>query len=153
MRLAQLAGLLSSQKNIFSQILSAVTYKDLSRLFSNNQSEYWQRNYQFSKPVKEDIPSLGEMSIDTIIINTVVPLLVAYGKSKDEQRFVDRAVDILQHVPSEKNTILKIWEQLHVKSKTAFDSQALIELHNNFCIKRRCLDCTIGFSIIQPHRA
>lgn len=153
LRLAQLAALIGNRKNIFSQLLEAGSYRQLHALFSVNQSAYWQRHYQFFKPVSEIIPPMGPMSIDNIIINTVVPLLVAHGKVKDDQPLVDRAVDILQHVASEENAIIKSWNALGIKSASAGDSQALIELHNNFCLKRRCLDCNIGFSIIQPSLA
>jgi hypothetical protein len=149
-RLAQLANLLFTQKNIFSKIREVGAYADLIKIFSVTQSAYWQHHYSFFKPVKEEIAPLGEMSIFNILINTAVPLMVAYGKSRDEQYFVDRAIDTLQHMPSEDNTIIRNWNMLGIASKSSFDSQALIELNNNFCLKRRCLDCNIGFSILQP---
>jgi hypothetical protein len=77
-------------------------------------------------------------------------MLVAYGKRKDNQSCIDRAVAFLQEIHSEDNTILRTWEELGLSSKTAFDSQGLIELHNSFCVRRRCLDCGIGFSLLQP---
>ena len=153
MRLAQLASLLSIKKNIFSKIIGAATYPKLLQIFSIKQSEYWQHHYQFLKPMKEAIAPLGEMSVSSILINTAVPLMVAYGKAKDEQYFIDRAIDILQHIAPEDNAIIKDWNALGFKSKSASDTQALIELHNNFCLKRRCLDCTIGFSVLQPATA
>lgn len=150
LRIAQLAALIGEKKNIFSKLIEAHSYHMLQWVFSVKQSLYWQRHYQFFKAQDEDIAPMGAMSIDNIIINTVVPLLVAYGKMKDDQVYVDRAVEILQHVTSEDNTILKNWKQLGMKSESAADSQALIELHNEFCLKRRCLDCNIGFFVIQP---
>lgn len=149
-RIAQLASVLYAQKNIFSRILSARNYKAFKEIFSVEQSDYWRHHYQFFKPAQEEVSGIGEMSINNLVINTVVPLLVAYGKAKDAQEYVDRAVEILQDVPAEKNSIVRIWEQLEVECTSAFYSQALIELHNNFCLKRRCLDCTIGYSILQP---
>lgn len=149
-RIAQLASLLASQKNIFSRMIESQRYTDLLKIFTVSTSPYWKHHYQFLKPMAHELPSLGDVSISNIIINTTVPLMVAYGKSRDEQELVDRAVDILQHVAGESNTILKTWEQLGMKSKSAADSQGLIELHNNFCLRRRCLDCSVGFSILQP---
>jgi hypothetical protein len=151
-RLAQLASLLFHHKNIFSGILSSNSHKHLLELFTSEQSVYWQHHYQFFAPIEKKLPSIGKESIDNIIINSVVPILVAYGKSRGAQHYVDKGIDILQQVPSEKNSIIEIWKQLGVQSKSAFYSQALIELHNNYCLKRRCLDCSIGFSILQPHQ-
>jgi hypothetical protein len=90
------------------------------------------------------------MSSDNIIINTIVPLLVAYGKSRDEQEWIDGAISILNDIPAEGNAIIKKWKNLKQPVQTAFDSQALIELYNNFCLKRKCLDCTLGAFMIKP---
>lgn len=149
-RLAQLASVLYHQKNLFSKTLSIASWKDLIPTFSVKPSVYWLYHYQFFKKQRKEIPSLGKMSIENIVINSIVPMLVAYGKSRDDQRFIDRAVQMLQETPSEKNNILQSWEELGLISKTAFDSQAMIELHNSFCLRRRCLDCNIGSSLLRP---
>lgn len=148
-RLAQLASLLYQRPMLFSQILEAETCSALVRLFSIEQSSYWTSHYRFFKHAKEQVSFIGDASIFNIIINTVVPLLVAYGKSKDEQRYIDRAIAILQQIPGESNAVTLQWKSLGLKHKSAFDSQALIELQNNYCMKRRCLDCTIGISLIN----
>lgn len=150
LRIAQLASLLNRQKNIFSRIIEARSYKSLLSIFAAQQSEYWQNHYQFFKPIREVIASLGTMSIDNIIINSVVPLLAGYGRCRDDQRYVDRAIDILRHIASEDNAIVGTWKRLGFESRSAADSQSLIELYNNFCLRRRCLDCTIGFSLMRP---
>jgi hypothetical protein len=149
-RLAQLASVLHHQKNLFSKIISTRSWKELIPVFSVKPSIYWLYHYQFFKKQKKEIPSLGKVSIENIVINSIVPMLFAYGKAKDDQRFVDRAVKLLQETPAENNNILRSWDELGLNSTTAFDSQALIELHNSFCIRRRCLDCKIGFSLLQP---
>jgi hypothetical protein len=153
LRIAQLAALLCTQKNIFSKLVESTTFRALQKVFIATQSTYWQHHYRFDKAVEETVPPLGAMSVSNIMINTVVPLLVAYGKAKDEQHYIDRAIDILQHLATEENAIIRSWQTLSVKSSSAADSQALIELYNGFCLKRRCLDCNIGFTILQPSLA
>jgi hypothetical protein len=149
-RLAQLASVLHHQKNLFSKIISTASWRELVPAFSVKPSAYWLYHYQFFKKQKKEIPSLGKTSIENIVINSIVPMLAAYGKAKDDPRFIDRAVRLLQETPAEKNNILTSWDELGLNSATAFDSQALIELHNSFCLRRRCLDCNIGFSLLQP---
>jgi hypothetical protein len=151
-RLAEFASLLHARPSLFSMILEAESYPALVSIFSVQQSKYWTCHYTFFNMSKEPVSFLGDSSIAMIIINAVVPLLVAYGKSRDDQRYVDRAVVILQQAPGESNTIINQWKKLGVRSKSAFDSQALIELQNNYCVKKRCLDCTIGISLINPRR-
>ncbi|HPM29683.1 MAG TPA: DUF2851 family protein, partial [Chryseolinea sp.] len=131
-RLAQFANLLFCRKNLFSNMVEASLDMKWKTFFSLQQSDYWLRHYQFNKQTEEKIPVLGQMSKDNLVINSLVPLLVAYGKSKDDQMLVDRAITILQHVKSEANTITRTWASLQLKSKSAFDSQAMIELHNNY---------------------
>ena len=150
-RLAQLASVLYHQKNLFSKIITVESWKTLVPFFSVKPSAYWLFHYQFFKKQKREIPSLGRMSIENIAINSIAPLLVAYGKSKDDQRSIDKGVQLLQETGAEENSILRSWDALGIKSTTAFDSQALIELHNSFCIRRRCLDCNIGFHLLRPH--
>lgn len=149
-RLAQLACLLFREQNIFSKFINIESYKDLFKLLKTTQSEYWLHHYLFNRYIEDKIPGLGKMSIDNIIINTVVPLMVAYGRSRDEQHVVDKAVMILQRTESENNIVIKGWRSLGFRSTSAFDSQGLLEMHNNYCLRRKCLDCTIGASLIRP---
>jgi hypothetical protein len=149
-RLAQFASLLQKQKNIVSKLLEAATYQDLKTIFSVRQSDYWQNHYQVGKTSRDEIAMLGDMSIDNIVVNTVVPLLAAYGKLKDDGVYLERAVTILQQVPAEWNIITRRWATIGVKPASSFDSQALIELYTNFCSKHRCLDCNIGASLLKP---
>jgi hypothetical protein len=62
---------------------------------------------------------------------------------------MERATGFLENINAENNHILRMWEDLGLKVKTAFDSQALIELYNNFCTPHKCLQCTIGISIVK----
>ena len=151
-RLAQLAALLFYSKNIFSQIISIESNISVQKIFLQQQSDYWKSHYRFGKKAKGSVAELGAESIQNVVINTVAPLLVAYGKHKDEQAYIDRAVELLQQLPAEQNKITKEWNELGLKVRNAFDSQALIELHNSFCQKRQCLNCSIGISILKPQQ-
>lgn len=149
LRIAQFAAMLSSRKNIFSTLLAAESAKEVKQLFDVSQSPYWQSHYHFSKTAKKTVPDLGEAAIENIIINTVVPTLAAYSMQKNESLWMDRAVDFLLNIAPENNVIIREWDRLKWRAVNAFDSQALIELKNNFCNKRRCLSCTIGSSLVQ----
>ncbi|MGC4022734.1 MAG: DUF2851 family protein [Cyclobacteriaceae bacterium] len=149
-RIAQFASLIFNMKNIFSLIISSESYSAIRETFSQGQSDYWRTHYRFGAKAKGVVPELGELSIQNIVINSIAPLLVAYGKHRDEQMLIDRAIELLQQIPAEENRITRIWSDLGLKVKSAFDSQALIELHNSFCEKRLCLNCDIGSSILKP---
>lgn len=148
LRIAQFAQLLHQNPSIFSLLVNTPT-QILYKKLAITQSSYWQKHYQFAKPSKTAIPGLGKTSIEQILINTAVPLLIAYGKTKDEQDYVDKAIAILQQLPAEHNTIMRHWAGVGIQAKSAFDSQALIELFNNFCVQKQCLSCHIGVSIVR----
>lgn len=150
LRIAQFASLLYSKKSIFSHLIEIEDYKSLQQFFEITPSPYWQTHYRFGKKAEGAVPDFGTASADIVIINSVVPLLVAYGKAKDDWSLVDKAVNILQHIASEKNKIITLWKELGYVSKSAFDSQGLIELYQNFCQRRQCLNCAIGSALLKP---
>lgn len=149
-RLAQLASLLFHAKNIFSKFMEAASFAEVEKIISVGQSAYWKTHYRFGPKAKAIVPELGKASIQNIIINTIAPLLVAYGQQKDEQTMIDRAVELLQSTEAEQNKITRLWADLGLTVNTAFDSQALIELYNNFCTRRQCLNCNIGIALLKP---
>ncbi len=147
-RISQFAKLLHIHSNIFDALLCIPT-KNIHKAFAVEQSNYWQHHYSFGKRSVARIAGLGRSSIDNILINTVVPLLVAYGKAKDNQDYIDRATAILEFLPAEHNRITKMWVENNFRVKSAFDSQGSIELYNNFCSQKKCLSCDIGIYILK----
>lgn len=148
-RLAQLARILAHHQKLFSMFLSLREAKKLKEKFRVVQSDYWLHHYDFQKPTEKIIGGLGEESINNIMINTCVPLLAAYAMEKDEQEYLDRALVMLQQIPSETNGIVREWKNRGIRIGTAFDSQACIELMNDYCLPKRCLECGIGATLIQ----
>jgi hypothetical protein len=149
-RIAQFAAMIIHSKIFFSKIIEAKDYKELKEIFKVDQTSYWHTHYRFGKKSKSSVYDLGLASIDNLIINSVAPLLVAYGIVRDETSYIDKAQEILQQMPAEANKIIRTWNDLNWKVKNAFDSQALIELYNNYCQQRNCLNCVIGASLIKP---
>jgi len=148
-RLAQFAHLIHSIPNLFSDLIRE---DDLEAFLKNCrvvQSEYWIDHFDFGKRVKKPMPGLGVSSLENVVINTFVPVLVAYGKSRDEQVYTDRALKYLQLLRPEHNRIIKMWEGVGLVPANAFDSQAMIELNNEFCLKKRCAVCNIGSVIMD----
>ncbi|MDQ3395058.1 MAG: DUF2851 family protein [Bacteroidota bacterium] len=148
-RLAQFAMLMHKVKNLFSFIKEVESPKDLYTTLNITQSSYWQKHYHFGKASQVKVPGLGKSSIENIIINTLSPLLAAYGIHKEEQYHVDHSVELLQSVASEDNKITRLWEAVGIQPKSGFDSQSLIQLYNEYCSKRKCLSCNIGTSILK----
>jgi hypothetical protein len=149
-RIAQFAALLCKEKQLFTRLINAENYNSLVEILEVEQSDYWKHHYLFTKFIKTPIAPLGKMSIDNIIINTAVPMMVAYAKSRGDEGALQKSVSILQSVDPEENSIVKMWSAIGVDLSSAFDTQASLELYHSFCSKKRCLECVIGSSLFGP---
>lgn len=149
MRLAQLARLIHNHGSLFSLLVSTPDAPSLLALLQIVPSTYWQTHYRFGKSGSKVSASLGEATATSLLINVAVPLLAAYAKRKDQPDLLDRAISLLEQLPAEDNRITRLWDGIGLSVKTAFDSQASIELYNNFCTPKRCLNCQIGMALVR----
>jgi len=148
-RIAQMAGLLAKYPHLFSLFTELENPRPFIKSLNVIQSEYWRIHYRFGKSASRRLAGLGKSSVENIIINTVTPILVAYGKQVQDQAMIDKGVDLLNYVTAENNKITRIWKDIGLPVKNAFDSQATNELYNQFCQKKRCLSCSVGLEILE----
>ncbi|PIB36709.1 hypothetical protein BFP72_15525 [Reichenbachiella sp. 5M10] len=148
-RLAQLASFFTDNAKFFDRILNHESITELKKMFVHPPSEYWQSHYDFDKESARKFGGLGSGSLEVMLINSVAPILAAYSQHVRQESYMDRAVQLLQSLKPEQNHILDRWEYLGIRAKSAFDSQALIELKNEFCLKKKCLSCKIGIKLIS----
>ncbi|MFC2138709.1 DUF2851 domain-containing protein, partial [Bacteroidota bacterium] len=76
------------------------------------------------------------------------PFYFVYGIQKDNQYYNNKALKLLEHIPPENNSILSKWKKLGMKVENAYISQALLQLKNEYCNQKKCLNCQIGNRII-----
>ena len=84
-----------------------------------------------------------------LIINTVVPLLFAYGRHISDETICQRAVRLLEELPAENNYILRQWQDCGLRVASAADSQALIQLKRQYCDRIDCLRCRFGYEYLK----
>ncbi|WP_460635516.1 DUF2851 family protein [Larkinella harenae] len=149
LRLAQLAKLLTFKGSLFSLLIGADQSETLFQHFLLTPSSYWEGHYRFGKPSDQALATMGQGAAETLIINAVLPLQIAYAHYKDRLEYREQAVAILEQLPAENNRITRIWRQLRVPIRTAFDSQASIELYKQYCLTKKCLSCQIGVSLLK----
>ena len=148
-RLSQLADGLMKNGQLFSEIISAKSYNDCSFFNQWTAHEYWKNHYQFDHPVNSKIPQkMGSQIVQRILINAFVSLRFAYYSYYHDYRGKMESLDLLKHFSKEDNSITRIFTQIKVDHKSAFDSQAFIELFNEYCRFKKCLNCNIGQSIL-----
>ncbi len=148
-RLAQFSMLLHSSTHLFSKMLDAESARQIAGLFRCEPSSYWLNHYRFDTASKNIRKPVGEDFIQTLIINAVIPMMFIYGKSKGNSVIQDKALNFLEQLSSEKNAIISKWRSLGIKSGSAFESQALLQLKNQYCSHKRCLDCFVGNQILR----
>ena len=135
-RLAQLAMLVHESSHLFSKIKEAASVREVKKWFDVTANDYWHYHYRFDETSSFKKKKLGDAMIDNIIINTVCPVLFAYGNYHDENKYKDKALQWLEETAAESNSITKGFQKLDIENKNAFDSQALIELKNEYCNKK-----------------
>ncbi|MCY7359971.1 MAG: DUF2851 family protein, partial [Rudanella sp.] len=148
LRLAQFARLMSNHGSLFSLFVGMNDAPTLLKKLQVQPTDYWQNHYRFGKTTDKAAPTLGVASATNVLINTVAPLLAAYAHHRDRSEYIDRAIALLEQLPPEKNTITEGWKTLGLSVRSAFDSQASIELFNSFCTPKKCLSCQIGVSLV-----
>lgn len=147
-RLSQLAGLVSRRHGLFSVILEAAGSDEVAYLLDNPASTYWRDHYTFGRKSGRRTGHVGREAIEVIIINVIVPMLFVYGERRGERRYCDLAVTFLEQTLPEKNRITAEWKRIGIDAVSASDSQALNQLLNEYCRRKKCLECRIGQRLI-----
>ena len=149
-RLAQFAALIVHSNHLFSKVLEIKDVKALRNLFSEIKvNPYWENHYRFDVASAPAAKNMGPASIDILLLNTLALFLFSYGKHNQVQHYINRCLKLLEHLPNENNKIITDFATLGVKIDTAFESQALLELKNNYCNYKKCLQCGVGNKILK----
>ena len=148
-RIAQFANLVFNSSHLFSKTIETTSIESLKILLNGTVSEYWETHYLLDKKSIKRKKDLGSDSVNIIIINTIVPFLFVYGKQRSEQMYIERALKFLEHIEGEQNGIVTNWNHLGLSVKNAYSTQALLQLKNEYCNFRKCLNCTIGNYLLK----
>lgn len=147
-RLSQLASLYHQHQNLFSKVIATKTLDEFYELFKVNTSSFWEHHYTFNKESKPSTKSITKSFIDLLLINTILPIKFCYAKQKGET--VDDAIlELISKVKSENNSMVDAFNRLKPVSKSALQSQSLIQLKTEYCDKNKCLKCAIGNTLIS----
>lgn len=106
----------------------------------------------------EDIPairsilqigSMGRETIDSLIINVVIPYKYA---RMDTRMGAHEAERLLTALPAENNRIIRQWKALGQQVQNAADSQALIHLYMTCCQSAGCMNCDVAYQIFVNNK-
>ncbi|NRD20767.1 DUF2851 family protein [Winogradskyella eckloniae] len=146
-RLSQFANLYSKEQGLFSKILQLKSKDAIYEFFDLGVTEFWQTHYTFKKSSKSSKKLLTKSFVDLLIINTLIPIQFSYAKSLGKS-VEDDVFQLIKELKIEHNSVVSKFLDLKTIDKNALNSQALIQLKQNYCDKNKCLQCAIGNSLI-----
>ena len=101
-----------------------------------------------NQPLKMEI--IGQSGTDMIIINFVIPVMLAYYDYSGKTTIKNSAWDILKDIKPEKNKIINIFAQhANIIISNAFHTQGLLELYSRLCNNYLCNKCPIMTTILK----
>ncbi|GCD78266.1 hypothetical protein JCM31826_17480 [Thermaurantimonas aggregans] len=149
-RLSQVAALLMRWDELVHTVFKKPNLEHLKKLLSVEASSYWNRHYRFGVPSEREFPKkVGNDLIHRILINAIIPLMIGFGKNMDNLDYQNIALEWLEHLPSENNRVIRSMTTYGFPNKSALESQGLLQLRNFYCVKKKCLFCSIGYKIIK----
>lgn len=148
-RIAMLAQFIEGGFRMMNRILEAEGEKEMRALFEVELSGYWTKHYTFGKPNERATATLSRSSTDIILINTVAPLLYAYGELTGNYEMTDKAIKLLEDLRAESNSIVSNFVAYGIDCPDALTSQALVQLKREYCDARKCIYCKIGHHLLS----
>lgn len=148
-RLAQLAQLYHKNQSLFAQLIDErISVAELYNIFAVAVSSYWQTHYQFDRESPKKQKALTKQFIDLIIINTIVPFRFAYAKATGKDS-AETLITLMEKIAPESNSIIEKFGKHKVAAASAYDTQALLQLKNEYCEHKRCLQCAVGTELMK----
>lgn len=148
-RLAQFSELLHHEPDLFKQLISSSPPFLFDSIFSHKPHDYWENHFMFNKSTKSHSITLGKKAIELIVINTIAPFLFAYAHFHGNETLQMHSINLLEETAFEENKTTLFYRDAGFPSKDALCSQAILEIANNFCKKKKCLACAIGSFILK----
>lgn len=136
-RLKALAVLLWTHQDLFDEVTEAKDLATLMRIFA--------------------VKGLGTQTIQSLIINAVIPILISYAQWQGDEEKGELALAMLEQIPAETNRYVHQWVRNGIPVRSAFDSQALLQLYRNYCEPHLCMHCRWGCWFVKnasaPYKA
>jgi hypothetical protein len=148
-RLSQMAMLYYDRRASLSALIECKTIDELRNLLRSHVTPYWETHYTFGSLSDRNEKHLSYGSLTLLIINTAIPMLFAVGRHRHQEELCDRAFDLLEQLKPENNHIIRMWRQCGLTVQSAADSQALIQLKREYCDRKDCLRCRIGYEYLK----
>src|SRR5690606_14554644 len=150
-RIALLSGLWTHFREFISLVLSDAERHNILFGLDSAVHPYWQRDIIIDQKVAKIYRRLNQNARNLLMINAVVPFMFVYGRHSGHENFCQKAIEMLQLLPAEKNQLIEDWISLGIQPENAAEAQALLGLRKFYCEQRFCLKCPIGHEILSKN--
>lgn len=150
-RIAQLASLFNQSHSLFHLLETKANIQTLVSFFNITTHSYWETHFKFDNESEQSTKTFGESAFQITVINTIIPFLFFLSQKQDNATLSEYALDLLASLPSEANRKTKAFTQLGIKNTSALESQAQIQLHDVYCTKKACLQCSVGQALLKAN--
>lgn len=147
-RLWQFALMIHHTPELFSNPDKYNSINKLTKAIQHKPQGYWINHYYPEGKEQKNIGAIGENSLEMIITNTIAPFLFFYGKHTCKDQFIDYALNCYEDLAFESNIKTRHFTNAGLKFKTSGESQALINLFDNYCKIKRCLSCGVASQLL-----
>lgn len=148
-RISLLADFVIKSPQLYHELLRFRSIDRIKKYIEISVSEYWKSHYVFDKKSNLRKGKLGQTSLQVILINAVLPFCFFYAKENSNYNMMVSVLESFYLLKSENNRVIRFYKESGLIPRNAFQSQALIHLHQNYCIKRKCLNCRVFNQIIK----
>ena len=147
-RLSQFAVLYATHRTLFSKMVESTSLNEIQDLLKVRATKYWDSHYTFGKPAKASDKLLSKTFRQSLIINSILPAKYLYAREHGDD-FYPYVRNLMTQLNYENNGLIQSFKKMNYPVHHALDSQALLQLYNNYCTKNRCLECAIGNQILN----
>lgn len=131
-RLFSFASLVYKHENLFDEVLASKSLDDLRKALR--------------------APQIGAATVNSLIINAVVPILLSYGQWQGDEDMMERSISLLEEIPAESNSYINRWTSVGIPARNAMDTQALLHLYKEYCQPHKCIRCRWGCWLLKNKR-
>jgi hypothetical protein len=93
--------------------------------------------------------ALSSFMIENLILNALLPFIYRYSISNSQDFELNTIIRAYSKLPAENNTITRKWNKMGITLKNAYESQASLEIYQQFCLLKKCASCEVGQNIMK----
>lgn len=104
---------------------------------------------KLSEQLNEQSYGISKSLLNQLFVNAFIPFYWLKSLRDENEELQGFVLDFLQELKPEDNHILRKWKNTGVVAINAYESQALIELYNEYCSRKKCMSCQVFTNIFK----